>query len=185
MSKWQDARLCMMVARLAAASACSRCRLRRRTPTRRPASSPTRSSPGERAAAIDMIAKKSADVNAAEADGSTPLLWAANLNDTDLAVAPVEGGRESQSPQSTGIHAAGGSRAQCEHRDDQGAARRGRRSECRRAGRPDAADDGRPDVPNVAAAKLLARQGRESQREGSAARADRADVGGRGQPGRR
>ncbi len=39
---------------------------------------------GQRAAAIDMIAKKSADVNAAEADGSTPLLWAANLNDGDL-----------------------------------------------------------------------------------------------------
>jgi uncharacterized protein len=39
---------------------------------------------GQRAAALDMIAKKSADVNAAEADGSTPLLWAANLNDADL-----------------------------------------------------------------------------------------------------
>ena len=40
---------------------------------------------GQRAAAIDMIAKKSADVNAAEADGSTALLWAANGNDADLA----------------------------------------------------------------------------------------------------
>src|SRR5215471_3762449 len=40
---------------------------------------------GQRAAAVDMIAKKSADVNATEADGSTPLLWAANMNDTDLA----------------------------------------------------------------------------------------------------
>ncbi len=39
---------------------------------------------GQRAAAIDMIAKKSADVNAAEADGTTPLIWAANLNDADL-----------------------------------------------------------------------------------------------------
>jgi ankyrin repeat protein len=38
---------------------------------------------GQRAAAIDLIAKK-ADVNAAEADGSTPLLWAADLNDADL-----------------------------------------------------------------------------------------------------
>src|ERR1700730_11319452 len=38
----------------------------------------------QRAAAVDMIAKKSADVNAAEADGSTALLWAANLNDADL-----------------------------------------------------------------------------------------------------
>src|ERR1700676_1831465 len=38
----------------------------------------------QRAAAGDMIAKKSADVNAAEADGSTALLWAANLNDADL-----------------------------------------------------------------------------------------------------
>src|SRR5579871_1441669 len=39
---------------------------------------------GQRGAAIEMIAKKSADVNAAEADGSTPLLWAASLNDLDL-----------------------------------------------------------------------------------------------------
>jgi uncharacterized protein len=39
---------------------------------------------GQRAAALEMIAKKAADVNAAEADGSTPLVWAANLNDTDL-----------------------------------------------------------------------------------------------------
>src|SRR5580693_8708817 len=40
---------------------------------------------GQRAAAIDMIAKKPTDVNAVEADGSTPLLWAVNLNDADLA----------------------------------------------------------------------------------------------------
>jgi ankyrin repeat protein len=39
---------------------------------------------GQHAAAVDMIAKKPADVNAAEADGSTALLWAANLNDADL-----------------------------------------------------------------------------------------------------
>jgi ankyrin repeat protein len=39
---------------------------------------------GQRAAAIEMIAKKTADVNAAEADGTTPLIWAANLNDADL-----------------------------------------------------------------------------------------------------
>jgi ankyrin repeat protein len=40
---------------------------------------------GDRPAAIDMIANKSADVNAAELDGTTPLLWAANKNDADLA----------------------------------------------------------------------------------------------------
>jgi ankyrin repeat protein len=40
---------------------------------------------GQRTAAVEMIAKKSADVNVAEADGSTPLLWAASLNDADLA----------------------------------------------------------------------------------------------------
>src|SRR3984885_6045285 len=40
---------------------------------------------GQRAGALDMIAEKSGDVNAAEADGSTPLLWAANLNDAELA----------------------------------------------------------------------------------------------------
>jgi ankyrin repeat protein len=38
----------------------------------------------QRSAALELIAKKSADVNAAEADGSTALLWAANLNDADL-----------------------------------------------------------------------------------------------------
>src|SRR6202167_4351260 len=47
---------------------------------------------GQRAAAIDMIAKKSADVNAAEADGSTALLWAANLNDEDLAARLLKAG---------------------------------------------------------------------------------------------
>jgi ankyrin repeat protein len=47
---------------------------------------------GQRVAAIDMIAKKSADVNTAEADGTTPLLWAANLNDTDLALRLLKAG---------------------------------------------------------------------------------------------
>ena len=47
---------------------------------------------GQRSAAIDMIAKRSADVNAAEADGSTPLLWAANLNDADLAARLLKAG---------------------------------------------------------------------------------------------
>jgi ankyrin repeat protein len=49
---------------------------------------------GQRAAAIDMIAKKSADVNAAEADGSTALLWAANLNDADLAARLLKAGAD-------------------------------------------------------------------------------------------
>src|SRR5690349_10885108 len=40
---------------------------------------------GRRAAAIDLLAKTPADINTADADGSTALLWAANLNDTDLA----------------------------------------------------------------------------------------------------
>lgn len=39
---------------------------------------------GQRAAALEMIAKKSVDVNAAEADGTTAILWAANGNDADL-----------------------------------------------------------------------------------------------------
>jgi ankyrin repeat protein len=47
---------------------------------------------GQRAAAMEMIAKKSADVNAAEADGSTALLWAANLNDADLAARLLKAG---------------------------------------------------------------------------------------------
>ncbi|HWF09524.1 MAG TPA: ankyrin repeat domain-containing protein [Bryobacteraceae bacterium] len=47
---------------------------------------------GQRVAALDMIAKKSGDVNAAEADGTTPLIWAANLNDTDLALRLLKAG---------------------------------------------------------------------------------------------
>ena len=47
---------------------------------------------GQRAAAVDMIAQKSADVNAAEADGSTALLWAANLNDADLVTRLLKAG---------------------------------------------------------------------------------------------
>ncbi|PWT98602.1 MAG: hypothetical protein C5B51_28870 [Terriglobia bacterium] len=47
---------------------------------------------GQRAAAVDMIAKKSADVNAAEADGSTPLLWAASFNDADLVKRLLQAG---------------------------------------------------------------------------------------------
>src|SRR5690242_19631724 len=47
---------------------------------------------GDRAAALAMIAKKSADVNAAEADGSTPLLWAAHANDGDLVARLVRAG---------------------------------------------------------------------------------------------
>lgn len=47
---------------------------------------------GQRRAAIDMIAKKPADLNAAETDGSTALLWAANLNDTDLALRLLKAG---------------------------------------------------------------------------------------------
>jgi len=49
---------------------------------------------GQRAAAIDLIAKKAADVNAAEADGSTALLWAANLNDQDLAARLLKAGAD-------------------------------------------------------------------------------------------
>ena len=47
---------------------------------------------GQRAAALEMIAKKAGDVNAAEADGSTPLLWAATLNDADLVARLLKAG---------------------------------------------------------------------------------------------
>jgi ankyrin repeat protein len=46
---------------------------------------------GQRAAAIDLIAKK-ANVNAAEADGSTALLWAASANDSDLVTRLLKAG---------------------------------------------------------------------------------------------
>ncbi len=47
---------------------------------------------GRRGTVLEMIAKKSADVNLAEADGTTPVLWAANLNDTDLVVRLLKAG---------------------------------------------------------------------------------------------
>jgi uncharacterized protein len=47
---------------------------------------------GQRATAIEMIAKKSADVNAAEVDGTTPLIWAASLNDADLVARLIQAG---------------------------------------------------------------------------------------------
>jgi len=49
---------------------------------------------GRRAAAIEMIANKSADVNAAAADGTTALIWAANLNDTDLVSRLLKAGAD-------------------------------------------------------------------------------------------
>ena len=51
---------------------------------------------GQRATAVEMIAKKSADVNAAEADGTTPLIWAANLNDPDLAARLLKAGANAE-----------------------------------------------------------------------------------------
>ena len=47
---------------------------------------------GDRSAALELITKKSADVNAAEADGSTPLLWAAHANDADLVARLLKAG---------------------------------------------------------------------------------------------
>lgn len=47
---------------------------------------------GDRAAALDLIAKKSVDVNASEADGSTPLLWAAHANDAELVARLLKAG---------------------------------------------------------------------------------------------
>ena len=46
----------------------------------------------QRAQAVTIITNKSADVNAAEADGSTALLWAANLNDADLVARLLKAG---------------------------------------------------------------------------------------------
>jgi len=47
---------------------------------------------GDRTAALDLIARKSVDVNAAEADGSTPLLWAAHANDAELVARLLKAG---------------------------------------------------------------------------------------------
>lgn len=60
---------------------------------------------GQRVAALDMIAKKSADVNAAEADGTTPLIWAANLNDADLALRLLKAGANAKAHNQLGTTA--------------------------------------------------------------------------------
>jgi uncharacterized protein len=65
------------------AALCAACAFAADAPSAAPLANAIKS--GQRGAAIDMIAKKSADLNAPEADGSTPLLWAANLNDTEIA----------------------------------------------------------------------------------------------------
>ena len=59
---------------------------------------------GQRAAAIEMIAKKSGDVNAAQADGTTPLIWAANLNDTDLVSRALKAGASASIKNQARIH---------------------------------------------------------------------------------
>jgi ankyrin repeat protein len=51
---------------------------------------------GQRTTAIELISKK-ADINTPEADGSTPLLWAANLNDEDLAARLLRAGADPKS----------------------------------------------------------------------------------------
>ena len=73
---------------------------------------------GQRSAAMDMIAKKSADVNAAEADGSTPLLWAANLNDADLASRLLKAGANPKVRNQLGSTPLGEAALQLEHRTD-------------------------------------------------------------------
>ena len=57
---------------------------------------------GQRAAALDMLAKKSGDVNAVETDGSTALLWAANLNDTDLVSRLIKAGANAKAKNQLG-----------------------------------------------------------------------------------
>ena len=57
---------------------------------------------GQREAALEMIQKKSADVNAAEADGSTPLLWAAHANDADLVARLLKAGAKPNVPNRLG-----------------------------------------------------------------------------------
>lgn len=57
---------------------------------------------GQRQAAVDMIARKSADVNAAEADGSTALLWAAHANDADLVARLLKAGAKPDAPNRLG-----------------------------------------------------------------------------------
>ena len=110
-----------------------------------------------------MIAKKSADVNAAEADGTTPLLWAANVNDTDLVSRLLKAGANPNVRNQLGstplAEAALNSNTEMiQVLLDAGAD-------------PNAAGaDGQTPLmlvartANVAAAKLLARQGRERQR---------------------
>ncbi len=75
---------------LIGAALCAGCVFAADAPSAAPLANAIKS--GQRGAAIDMIAKKSADLNAPEADGSTPLLWAANLNDTEIALRLLKAG---------------------------------------------------------------------------------------------
>ncbi len=50
---------------------------------------------GRRAAALELLSKK-ADVNAAESDGSTAVLWAASLDDADLVARLLKAGANSK-----------------------------------------------------------------------------------------
>jgi ankyrin repeat protein len=137
---------------------------------------------GQRAAAIEMIAKKSADLNAAEADGTTPLIWAANLNDTDLALRLLKAGanpnvRNQFGSTPLGEAALNANTELMKTLLDAGAD-------------PNAAGaDGQTPLmlvsrtANVAGARLLLDKGCEGERERGPARANRADVGGCVEPG--
>ena len=126
---------------------------------------------GQRAAAIDMIAKKSADVNAAEADGSTPLLWAANLNDTDLVARLLKAGANPNVRNQLGSTPLAEAAFNANTELIKALLDAGADPNAAGAGRPDTAHDRRADG-QCRRREAAARQRRESEREGSAARAD-------------
>ena len=80
--------------------------------------------------AVNALLDRGADVNAAEADGTTALHWAAQLDDLATVDLLLEAGAARRGRESLRRHAARARRQQRQRRDRRAPARGRRRSEC-------------------------------------------------------
>ena len=126
--------------------------------------------------ALRALLQKKADVNAAEADGSTALHWASYRDDLESADLLIRAGANGERGQRSWRHAA--LDGQPERKRGHGPEAAGGRREPERgaAGRRDAADGGCP-LGLSRRRRTTARQGRERERA-RRARPDGAHVGG-------